>query len=114
MKVRWKYIWLAAVSVILAGNLISAYLRTLATGPGVIYNFETKNAEFEFLVNPAGGTDIQRMEEEFQKFLSRHPNSSDRQLYRTFERNPWKFWNWYYFLTSDLYQYPYKDLDTSN
>ena len=54
MKIQWKYLLLVAVSVILAGNLISAYLRTLATEPGVIYSFETRNAEFEFLVDPAG------------------------------------------------------------
>lgn len=108
MKIRWKYLWLAVVSLILAGNLLSAYIRTLAEGSSVIYSFETQNAEFEFLVNPSGGPDVAMMEREFQKFLNLHPQTQDRELYRTFEIRPWQFWNWYQYITSDVYEYPYK------
>ncbi len=112
MKIRWKYVLWGVVATILAGNLLSAYLRTLAESSTVIYNFETRDAEFEFLVDPAGGPDVAMMEREFQKFLSLHPQTRDRELYRTFEARPWQFWNWYHYLTSELYGYPLKEKNT--
>ncbi len=108
MKNRWHFVWLALASIILAGNLVSAYLRTLTEGPGVLYAFETRNMEFEFTVDPAGGADVAMMEQEFRKFLDLHPSTRDRKLYRTFEMKPWQFWNWYHFITSELYKYPLK------
>jgi hypothetical protein len=109
MKIRWKYVWLAVVGIVLAANLLSAYINTLVEGSTVIYSFETQHTEFEFLVNPDEGPDVALMEREFQKFLSRNPQTEDRELYRTFEIKPWQFWNWYHFLTSDLYAYPFKE-----
>ena len=100
-------------TIILAGNLFSAFMRTLEEGSTVIYSFETQHAEFEFLVDPAEGPDVGMMEREFQKFLNLHPETKDQELYRTFERNPWQFWNWYHYLTSELYEYPFKEQDAS-
>jgi nicotinic acid phosphoribosyltransferase len=113
MKIRWKYFWLAVVSIILAGNLLSAYIRTLALSSSVIYSFETRSAEFQFRVDPAGGTDVALMEQEFQKFLNLHPQTEERELFRTFEIRPWEFWNWYHFMTGEVYAYPYKEQKAS-
>ncbi len=109
MKIRWSYILLTVAAIILAGNLLSAIFHTLTEGPAVIYTYETRNAEFQYTVDPAGGPDVATMEREFRKFLSVNPTSADRELYRVFERDPWKFWNWYHYLTSELYDYPYKE-----
>jgi hypothetical protein len=113
MKNRWKYFLWAVVSVILVGNLLSAFIGTMAEGPTVLYRFETQHGEFEFVVDPAGGLDATVMEQEFQNFLRRYPKTEDRELYRTFERKPWQFWNWYHYLTSELYEYPFKERNTS-
>lgn len=113
MKIRWKYFWLAVVSIILAGNLLSAYMQTLSEGSAVIYIFETRNAEFEFMVDPGGGPDVAMMEREFKKFLDLHPQTEDRELYRTFEIRPWQFWNWYHYITNEAYAYPYKPQEAS-
>ena len=109
MKMRWKYTLLAVAIIVLAANLLSAYINTLAEGTTVVYSFETRQAEFEFLVNPEAGPDVAMMEREFQKFLNLHPQTEDMELYRTFEIKPWQFWNWYHFLSSDLYRYPFKE-----
>ena len=109
MKIRWKYLLLVVTSIILAGNLISAFMRTLEAGPKVIYSFQTQDAAFEFIVDPAVGPDVASMEREFQKFLNLHSQKEDQELYRTFEMKLWQFWNWYYYLTSDLYKYPFKE-----
>lgn len=100
----------------LAGNSVPYFGRQppfglypgAGQGPSVIYSFETQNTEFQFRVDPAGGEDVAMMEREFQKFLNLHPHAQDRELYRTFEIRPWQFWNWYYYSTSDVYEYPYK------
>jgi len=113
MKIRWNYIGLGLLTLVIAANIFSAYFRTLTEVGPVFYAFETRNAEFEFVLDPAGGQDVALMEREFQKFLSLHPQTEDRELYRTFEIKPWQFWNWYHFLTSDLYGYPFKGYNTS-
>lgn len=109
MKIRWSYIALTAAAIILAGNLLSAFFRTMTEGPAVIYAYETRNAEFQYTVDPAGGRDVAMMEREFQKFLNLNPQTEDRELYRIFEIKPWQFWNWYQYVTSDLFGYPYKE-----
>lgn len=109
MKIKWGYILAAVLAIIAASNIVSAYLYTLTESTPVLYAFETRSAEFEFVVDPGGGTDVALMEAEFRKFLHLNPQTPDRELFRTFERNPWKFWNWYRYLTSELYDYPYKD-----
>jgi hypothetical protein len=108
MKNSWKYVALSVAGIVLAGNLLSAYMRTLTEGPGVLYTFETRNMEFEFTVDPAGGPDVAMMEREFQEFLRLNPGTKDRELYRTFEIKPWQFWNWYHYFNNELYEYPFK------
>lgn len=108
MKIKWKYVALGAGAVILVSNIFSAYVRALFEEPYLIYAFETRNAEFRFILNEEQGMDQERMQREFQKFLQLHPRTGDRELFRTFEIEPWKFWNWYFYLESDLYAYPFK------
>ena len=109
MKIRWKYMGLALLVLVIAANIFSAYFRTLSELGPVVYAFETRNAEFAYVVDPESGKDLPFMEQEFQKFLNQNPRTTDRELYRTFDRNPLKFWNWYHYLSSELYRYPYKE-----
>ena len=67
------------------------------------------NSKFVFNAVPAKGRGTDMMERHFQKFLNNNPETADTVLYRTFKRNPLKFWNWRYYLTSDLYKYPMKN-----
>jgi hypothetical protein len=108
MKINWKFVVILVSAVILVSNIFSVYIRTLLEEPYLIYAFETRNAEFRFIVDEEEGMDQDRMQREFQKYLQLHPGMEDRQLFRTFEMKPWKFWNWYHYLESDLYEYPYK------
>lgn len=110
MKQTWKYSLIAILALVALGNVFSAYIRVLTEGPGIIYTFETQSAAFQYAIGPEQEPEIARMEREFEKYLRLNPEGSGQRLYRTFRAKPWKFWNWYHYLTSDLYDYPYKDL----
>ena len=113
MRIKWKYALFVLVALVVVSNIFSAYIRALWEGPSLIYAFETQNAEFRFVVDPDQGMGHERMQEEFGKFLRLHPGTGETELYRTFEMEPWKFWNWYHYLSSELYTYPYKEYSTS-
>jgi hypothetical protein len=78
-------------------------------GLGQSYLFQTKNAEFEFLMMPSKGRDIKMMELQFKDFKEQSPRYSDLSLYRTFKRNPLKFWNWFDYLRNDRYDYEFQE-----
>jgi len=73
------------------------------------YHYETESSEFVFTVIPEKGRDTEMMERQFQKFLKENPQSKDTIIYRTFKRNPLKFWNWSFYMTSELYKYQVKN-----
>ncbi|WP_347922386.1 hypothetical protein [Pontimicrobium sp. SW4] len=68
----------------------------------------TKNAEFEFTTMPAKDRDVRMMERQFSHFKETHPEYYKYELYRTFKRNPLKFWNWYSYVTEVMYLYKYQ------
>lgn len=98
---------LAAMVVILLSNIFP--VRFLFEPVIKSYEYESLNSEFEFLVVPAKGRDTDTMERNFQKFLENNPQSNDTIIYRTFQKNPLEFWNWGFYLASDLYNYELKN-----
>ena len=104
MKAKYFKASIIVISVIVLGNVLSGFINMFQT-----YLYQTNNAEFEFSTMPTKGRDIGMMERQFSAFKNAHPEYKDLVLYRTFKRNPLKFWNWYSYLTDEMYQYDYKD-----
>ncbi len=46
------------------------------------------------------------IENEFKFWKENHPGNDDKILYRTFEFKWWKFWEYYTYLTEDIYNFP--------
>lgn len=71
-----------------------------------LYNFQTKNNEFNFILLKEKGRDIELMNKKFELFKKENPETSDTIIFRVFERKPIKFWNWYKYLTDEIFKYP--------
>lgn len=75
---------------------------------GEPYHYETSNCEFTFRMVPTKGRDLSDMQTAFIKFSQKSDLSKDLILYRTFQKNYWKFWKWREYFTYDKWKYPYK------
>ncbi|WP_155847164.1 hypothetical protein [Algoriphagus marincola] len=95
--------------ILVLSNRYAGYINVLTEGLGQSYLFQTQNAEFEFWAIPSKGRDIEMMEQQFKEFRERSPEFSELRIYRTFSRNPFKFWNWFDYLTNDQYDYPFQE-----
>jgi len=93
------------IAFLVLSNVFSGFINIFTEGLFSTYLFQTENAEFEFTTMPAKGRDTGMMERQFSHFKDNHPEYNNLNLFRTFERNPMKFWNWYLYLTNDMYQY---------
>jgi len=102
-----RKILIGAILFIVISNLLSPAINLFAEGMFQSYHYQSVNAEFEFVAIPAKGRDTKVMEAQFADFLSYHSTIEDKQLYRTFRKDFWKFWNWYAYLFRNVYQYPY-------
>lgn len=71
------------------------------------YNFRTKNNEFTFILISEKGRDLNMMNSQFELFKVENSQTLDTVLYRTFEKKPLKFWNWYAYYSEAKYQYPF-------
>ncbi|NPA46258.1 MAG: hypothetical protein GXO24_03490 [Chlorobi bacterium] len=107
MKILERILIFIFIFVILS-NIFSGYINAYTEAVIPVYHFETCNGQFSFDTYPTKGTDIKKMEQAFRRFLKQHPEYDGYKLYRTFKRDPWKFWNWYSYLTRKRYRYPYK------
>ena len=96
------------IIIVILSNIFSGYIRAYMEAGISIYHFETLECEFSFSTYPSKGTDIKMMEQQFRHFQEQHPQYTGLKLYRTFKRDPWKFWNWYSYLTHKRYRYTYK------
>jgi len=104
-----RIIILTIISVIIIlSNIFSGFINVFSEGLFKSYLFQTEKAEFQFMTMPSKGRNIEMMERQFSNFKEKHPEYSNLQLYRTFKRNPLKFWNWYDYLTNDRYYYGYQ------
>ncbi|WP_418502030.1 hypothetical protein [Flagellimonas sp.] len=103
MKARHFKTLTVVILIIVLGNVLSGYINMFQT-----YLYQTQHAEFEFTTMPTKGRDVGMMERQFTDFKKAHPEHMDLVLYRTFKRNPLKFWNWYSYLTNEMYHYDHK------
>lgn len=99
--------FLVFLVVVVISNILP--IRVFIEGVVVPFKFETKNAEFKITAYPNKGTGVEYMEYHFQKFLKENPDTNDTILYRTFKRNPLKFWNYRFYMTSEMYNYELKN-----
>jgi hypothetical protein len=97
------------VLTIVISNLFSGYINIFTEGLFKWYTFQTENGEFAFSAMPSKGRDTEVMERQFSSFKENNPKYSGLIIYRTFRRNPLKFWNWYDYISNPLYRYPFKE-----
>ena len=95
------------IGILLLSNIFSGHINAWSDGIGTSYLYQTQNAEFQFTTMPSKGRTIEMMEGQFSSFKDENPHYSDLVLYRTFKRDPLKFWNWYGYLANEKYDYPY-------
>lgn len=90
--------------------IIANVLNSLLNFDGLFksYHFQSKNKEFEFLVIEGKGRNIDMMNRNFEVF-KKNNQIDEPKIYRTFERNAFKFWKWYEYLNDEIYSYPYLD-----
>lgn len=94
--------------ILILSNIYSGYINVFTEGLFKSYLYQTEKAEFQFWTMPSKGRDIQMMERQFSSFKEKNPKYLNLQLYRTFTRNPLKFWNWLDYLTNDRYDFKFR------
>jgi hypothetical protein len=96
------------LGILILSNVFSAFINAFTRGLFPTYLYQTENAEFEFEAMPAKGRDLEMMKGQFSNFKESKPEYSKLEIRRTFKRNLFEFWNWYTYLNSDLYDFPYQ------
>lgn len=114
MKRKQIKIVVIIVGILALSNFLSEYINVFTEGLFRTYHYQTENGEFEFTTMPAKGRDIGMMEGQFSHFKNNNPEFKELELHRTFKRNPLKFWNWYSYLTHEMYDYEYQSEVESN
>jgi len=108
MKRKQTKISAIIIGILIMSNFLSGYINVFTEGLFRTYLYQTENAEFEFTTMPAKGRNIGMMERQFSYFKNTNPEFKQLELRRTFKRNPVKFWNWYSYLTHEMYDYEYQ------
>ncbi len=109
MKRKQIRISILFIALLILSNAFSGYINVFSDGLFNTYLYQTENAEFEFTAIPSKGRDIGMMERQFSNFKKNSPEYKGLKLFRTFKREPLKFWNWYLYLTNGMYQYEYHE-----
>lgn len=103
------------ISFIIISNTYShIYIGFLDGGISKRYHFETYDGIHKFTTMPGKGLNVQSMEYGFVNFCKENPEYLNTKLYRTFRRNPLKYWRWYEFVTHPRYKYKYKQPSKNN
>ena len=87
-------------------NYIDVSRLILNLGNEFVYTTANKDFLEQEDIYKGGPRDLQRIERRFDYFLEQNPQTKDTILYRTFDRNPLKFWYWREYLTNRRYDYP--------
>jgi hypothetical protein len=74
------------------------------------YHFQTENKEFEYVLISNKHKD-ETVLEKFNRFKAKNPEMDHLILYRTFEKNYLKFWNWRTYWERKIYKYPYLEIE---
>ncbi len=97
-------IWILIILVV--SNVFSGWIHFF-TG-GEFYNFETFDNKFKFRFSFIKGGNIYSVKWRFRTLELEYPEYEGTQLYRTFSKNPLRFWDWYNYFTAERYRFPYK------
>ena len=58
------------------------------------YTYSNYNGTFSYDEMRLKGFTYETRDEGYQYFLEKNPNIKNKQLYRTFTLDPWRFWEW--------------------
>ncbi|SEK69500.1 hypothetical protein [Parapedobacter koreensis] len=58
------------------------------------YTYSNYNGSFRHYEDRLKGKSYEGRDNRYGTFLERNPNIKDKQLYRTFTLDPWRFWEW--------------------
>lgn len=95
---------IAKFLAIFVSNL--GFVKPILNGIMNSYEYRTINNEFSFIVIEEKGRDIPMMKNQFNSFLIENLYTKDTILFRTFKKEPLKFWNWNSYFTDKKYKYP--------
>lgn len=107
MTKKQTIILTVAVLTIILTNIFSVFITVFTEGLFKSFLYQTENAEFEFDTMPSKGRDIAMMERQFADFKMKNPKYRNLKLFRTFSKNPLKFWSWLDYINGYKYDYPY-------
>jgi hypothetical protein len=71
-----------------------------------IYRYTTRHERFVFNEYPSQGTNIEMIERQWKHYLETN-TTPDTILYRRFEKDPLRIWDWGEYLFAKRYRYPY-------
>ncbi|SEK69544.1 hypothetical protein [Parapedobacter koreensis] len=72
------------------------------------YTYSNYNGTFRFDEMRLKGISYHTRNEAYHNFLKRNPDIKDKQLYRTFTLDPWRFWEWHeWYYHFDRFTLPY-------
>lgn len=72
------------------------------------YSYSNYNGTYRHNEHRLKGISYSGRDDGFKSFLKENPRSNDRQLYRTFWLDPWRFWEWHeWYYHFDRFTLPY-------
>lgn len=95
--------------IIVLGNVFEGLTNLAVYGVGRSYSYETFDGKYKFSYLPAKGGELDRVKSQFEDLQENDPKYKTTELTRTFKMKPLQFWNWYSYLVSDKYAFPYKE-----
>ncbi|WP_321306153.1 hypothetical protein [Marinifilum fragile] len=98
------------VIIICISNLLSGLINLVTEGIGKGYTYETYDGKYKFTYVPSKGGKFERVKTYFEFLQEDDPHYKGTELFRTFERKPLQFWNWYSYMLSEAYSFQYREL----
>ncbi|MFA9372013.1 MAG: hypothetical protein ACERIH_09920 [Labilibaculum antarcticum] len=94
--------------VILSNVFVTFYVTFFEGGFSKKYYFITHDSKYLFSISPYKNTDTEYLERKYNNFVKYKPEYKDKELYRTFIKNPLMYWHWYEYIFNKRYRYDYK------
>ena len=102
---KYKILILTTIIFLIGmSNFYSGYINFYTEGLFKSYHFQSESGDFQFTAIPSKGRDTKMMIRQYENHLKKEGTERE-EIYRTFRANPLIFWNWYKYVTSELYQY---------
>lgn len=110
MKTKIVRLIIFIVMILALSNVFSGLIDLFVQGIGKGYTYETFDGKYKFTYVPSKGGKFERIKIRFKRLQKNEPQYEDTELYRTFEREPCYFWNWYSYMFSEKYDFKYREL----